>query len=115
MISPIYSYHDKCLQAFTDLLGALELRDHAFATQLPAAEVNTLYGRYKVWAGNVGAHQLPEQRTSLDYRLRDAQSYREHIVNLLEDLEKTNRKGNQSMDFSCWLVLTLALVAGYRD
>jgi hypothetical protein len=41
--------------------------------------------RLKLWAANLGAHR-PSGTRSLEYRLRDASSIRNHIVSLLQDL-----------------------------
>ncbi|KAK4455368.1 hypothetical protein QBC34DRAFT_374207 [Podospora aff. communis PSN243] len=41
--------------------------------------------RLKLWAGNLGAHR-PSGTHSLEYRLRDAPSIRNHIIALLRDL-----------------------------
>jgi hypothetical protein len=41
--------------------------------------------RLKLWAANLGAHR-PSGTRSLEYRLRDASSIRNHVVSLLQDL-----------------------------
>lgn len=43
--------------------------------------------RFKMWAGNLGAHQ--SGRASLDYRLREAPHIHEQIINLLIDLSES--------------------------
>ncbi|KAI1753978.1 hypothetical protein F4782DRAFT_58667 [Xylaria castorea] len=43
--------------------------------------------RFKLWAGSLGAHQTSGRR-SLDYRLRDASSIRQHVIMLLDQLGK---------------------------
>lgn len=42
--------------------------------------------RFKVWAGNIGAHR--KGSSSLDYRLRDASHLRNQAISLLGDLEE---------------------------
>ena len=49
-------------------------------------------GRFKMWAGNAGAHQ--KRKMSLDYRLREAPHLYGQIVSLLEDLESALNEGN---------------------
>ena len=44
-------------------------------------------GRFKVWAGNIGAHLSGQ--ASLDFRLRDAIHIKRHILDLLQDLCQT--------------------------
>src|SRR4051794_39618294 len=48
------------------------------------------YGRLRVWAGNIGAHQ--SGRASLDYRLRDASHIKDQIIRLLDDLQLSLRE-----------------------
>jgi hypothetical protein len=43
--------------------------------------------RFKMWAGNLGAHQ--RGRASLDYRLREAPHLQEQVVYLLKDLSQS--------------------------
>ncbi|KAL8365355.1 hypothetical protein RB595_004250 [Gaeumannomyces hyphopodioides] len=40
--------------------------------------------RFKVWAGNIGAHKTGT--SSLDYRLRDASPIKDQVISLLEEL-----------------------------
>lgn len=42
--------------------------------------------RFKLWAGTLGAHRTSGTR-SLEYRLRDASSLREHLISLLQELK----------------------------
>ncbi|KAK4442334.1 hypothetical protein QBC34DRAFT_455118 [Podospora aff. communis PSN243] len=44
------------------------------------------FARFKIWAGNIGAHRTG--RSSLDYRLRDASHLRGQTIRLLENLTK---------------------------
>lgn len=50
-----------------------------------ASDVESYLERFKLWAGNLGAHSF-SGTCSLEYRLRDASSLRTHLVSLLEDL-----------------------------
>lgn len=43
--------------------------------------------RFKMWAGNLGAHQ--SGRASLDYRLREAPHLHDQVIYLLEDLSQS--------------------------
>lgn len=43
------------------------------------------FSRFKVWSGNIGAHQ--KGRSSLDYRLRDASHLVSQVKTLLVDLK----------------------------
>ncbi|KAK0724606.1 hypothetical protein B0H67DRAFT_109181 [Lasiosphaeris hirsuta] len=54
--------------------------------------VNDELARFKVWAGNIGAHR--SGRSSLDYRLRDASHLRDQVVRLLEDISESLQDAN---------------------
>lgn len=43
-------------------------------------------GRFRVWSGNIGAHQNGTMKSSLDYRLRDAGYIKIRFIRLLKDL-----------------------------
>jgi len=43
------------------------------------------FARFKLWTGSIGAHR-PSGSRSIEYRLRDASSIRNHIISLLQDL-----------------------------
>ncbi|KAI0861776.1 hypothetical protein F4860DRAFT_513568 [Xylaria cubensis] len=49
------------------------------------SRVASQLARFKLWVGSLGAHRWSGRR-SLDYRLRDASSIRQHIVLLLDQL-----------------------------
>ncbi|KAK3296434.1 uncharacterized protein B0H64DRAFT_170265 [Chaetomium fimeti] len=49
------------------------------------ATVVSHIARFKLWVGSLGAHRLSGSR-SLEYRLRDASSIRNHVISLLQDL-----------------------------
>ncbi|KAK5047951.1 hypothetical protein LTR84_006141 [Exophiala bonariae] len=47
------------------------------------------YDRYKIWAANTGAsHTGQTYKKSLDYRLREAQQYRDKVVDVLKQLHQ---------------------------
>ncbi|KAF4964632.1 hypothetical protein FSARC_7474 [Fusarium sarcochroum] len=78
----IAGYVSACLKAFNSLLESLDISANAVSdvdSQRDVDEIsllklkNELY-RFKVWSGNVGAHQ--EGKSSLNHRLRDASNIR---------------------------------------
>jgi hypothetical protein len=44
------------------------------------------FGRFKLWAGNIGALQDARRKTSLEFRLRKVPQVVTHIIKLLRDL-----------------------------
>ncbi|KAL8689788.1 MAG: hypothetical protein Q9218_004619 [Villophora microphyllina] len=52
-----------------------------YEDQLSEESLGDLFGRFNVWAGNIGAGG--QGQASLDYRLRDASEIKEHIISTL--------------------------------
>jgi hypothetical protein len=63
------------------------------------SKASSQLARFKLWAGSLGAHRKSGGR-SLEYRLRDASSVRQHITNLLEQLNKAIEDGMWSHSYS---------------
>lgn len=92
-----------CLQAFDVLSGTISTIEaendrghHDTVYDSPSqvlclATANDQVARFKIWAGNIGAHQ--KGRDSLDYRLREASHIRVQTVRLLGDLWETLQDG----------------------
>jgi len=69
----------RVFSSFQSLLSALHLQSPE------GAVVVSHLARFKLWVGTLGAHRLSGSR-SLEYRLRDASSIKNHVVTLLRDL-----------------------------
>jgi hypothetical protein len=67
------------ISSFGALVSALD------GTLPESSAVASHFARFKLWAGSLGAHRMSGSR-SLEYRLRDASSIRNHIISLLQDL-----------------------------
>ncbi len=94
-----------CLQAFGVLSAAIsaaeeagdadeqddDLPDDTRPQAFPLATVSDHLARFKIWAGNIGAHR--KGRSSLDYRLREASHIRAQVVRLLGDLLEALQDG----------------------
>ncbi|KAI9756018.1 MAG: hypothetical protein M4579_004063, partial [Chaenotheca gracillima] len=74
-----------CIQAFDTLCSSLQDPDHVSSGHLSLSSILDEKGRFRVWAGNLGAWQVGH--SSLDYRLREADLMRGKVRRLLEDLE----------------------------
>ncbi|KAK4442030.1 hypothetical protein QBC34DRAFT_339374, partial [Podospora aff. communis PSN243] len=86
---PIAQHVRAALQHFGALIGAIETDQDVqsiFGQQLLPGLKNEVT-RFKMWAGNLGAHQAG--RTSLDYRLREASHLQEQVVYLLRDMSES--------------------------
>ena len=80
-----------CLRSFDRLLNALQTSAISRGTEsrLSVVAVQDELGRFKIWAGNIGAFQPATRSSSLEHRLRDASNVRDHIIRLLRDLNFT--------------------------
>ena len=90
--SAIIGIHCKrCFDAFHNLCDDLGSSGPKYTEQIKLPAVEDQYARFKIWAGNIGAHR--SGRVSLDHRLREATRTRKRVVNLLDDLENNLNDG----------------------
>lgn len=83
-----------CLKAFKILSSALD--DIDIPDQFPLRKaIDECNGRFRVWSGNIGAHQTG--KGSLDYRLRDASHIKTRVLRLLEDLVELLSDGKRAV------------------
>jgi hypothetical protein len=83
----ISNAHIACFSAFEELIDAIHHPVRDFGGQLPLNEVQEEFGKYKIWAGNVGAAHCGEfYEISLDFRLREASFLKSQILSLLKTL-----------------------------
>lgn len=97
MEQDISDSHDKCSRAFGTLLRASSTHKR-FSEQLPHHALIDLYGRFNIWAGNIGAGK--RGRASLDYRLREAAYIKESIVQILRSLTESAHEGLLARPFA---------------
>lgn len=72
--------HAKCYFSFAELIEAIKKPVRDFRGQLPLNQVQDEFDKYKLWAGNVGAaHSEKRFELSLDYRLREANFYKNQV------------------------------------
>ena len=101
MASTVAHWHGVCIQSFDKLSRALRSADPHREQQMPLSSVFDEYGRFNVWAGNIGAGAAG--RVSMDYRLREASHIKEQVIKLLQYLSETLEDGNY---FNYTLLLT---------
>ncbi|KFY22860.1 hypothetical protein V493_06277 [Pseudogymnoascus sp. VKM F-4281 (FW-2241)] len=75
-----------CLEAFGALQAHRQTAKPDLAAQVPDAEIEDEFGRFRLWAANIGA--LSRGHGSLDYRLRDAPVVLEGALKLLNELRQ---------------------------
>ncbi|KAL9580521.1 MAG: hypothetical protein Q9212_004443 [Teloschistes hypoglaucus] len=85
MADSIRFWHHSCYNAFIALGQALD-QNTADEADFSQEDFIDLFGRFNVWADNIGAGQ--QGRASLDYRLREASNYREVVMQNLRYLLK---------------------------
>jgi hypothetical protein len=87
----IASLYDVCVNSFNQLFDLLQEPDCDFLSQLSATALEEELGRFRVWAGNSGAHQ--KGRVSLDHKLREASRVHKMVRDLLGDLDDALNEG----------------------
>ncbi|KAL1793659.1 hypothetical protein ACET3X_008641 [Alternaria dauci] len=73
------------VRAFQILIDALNTSDSKSTEDLDGDALEDEIGRFRVWAGNLGA--LQKGHSSLDYRLRDSPNLLSSALKLLKELE----------------------------
>lgn len=91
--SPIASRTKTCVELFKRLNELSREPDGQQDATAPTTEAADALGRFRIWAGNIGAFQKFESKSSLDYRLRDAKKIAIQIVGLLDDLAESLEDG----------------------
>jgi hypothetical protein len=89
--STIASRYNTCATSFTWLNQLCIKPDYNYAEQVAPSAVQDEFGRFRVWAGNIGAHRTG--RVSLDYRLREASHMYQRVTELLDELNTTLKEG----------------------
>jgi len=90
----IADWYQSCIAAFEiittgvdSLIPGLDPRAGSYETKELALQlVQDQIGRFRVWAGNMGAHHPAGSRMSLDYKLKEASHIHAMVVELLEEL-----------------------------
>ena len=77
-----------CVKCFNRLADLLRASDHSrdFERHISAVAIQDEFGRFKVWAANIGALQPGSRSSSLEHRLREATKVKDHVIKLLRDL-----------------------------
>ncbi|USP75796.1 MACRO domain containing protein [Curvularia clavata] len=73
------------VRAFQNLITALSTGDRKWTHAIEKEALEDEIGRFRVWAGNLGA--LQKGHSSLDYRLRDSPVSSTNTLKLLQELE----------------------------
>lgn len=76
-----------CTRSFHQLFGHLESSDGEFSSMISVPALQEEIGRFRVWAGNVGAHRTG--RVSLDHKLREAPQIHGKVTELMKDLDES--------------------------
>lgn len=83
--STIADHVQHCLRGFRAIEADSQSSE---APNLPAAfTIENELGRFKLWCGNIGAHQ--RGKSSLDHKLREASHIRIRVIELLQRLRNT--------------------------
>ncbi|KAI0845027.1 hypothetical protein F5Y00DRAFT_273405 [Daldinia vernicosa] len=77
----------KVKKLFTDLKVQLDGETDTVSYLVGSDAVQDALDRFLLWSGNLGALHLPENKLSLDYRVRAAPEIRDQICEFLDDLQ----------------------------
>lgn len=92
-MSPIASRAKKSVSLFENLVELLRQPGHEHSYGISEAETTDAFGRFKIWAGNIGAFQPFELKSSLDFRLRETPKISTQILEILDDLAESLEDG----------------------
>lgn len=76
-----------CISSFRAAIATLKERGDGKEVHLIDKTRDEL-DRFTLWAGNIGALNVPTSPLSLEHRLRDAKDILTHIIELLDDLHE---------------------------
>jgi len=83
----ITDWYHSCIGTFEKVTtGVDNLTPDSNHVALALQLIQDQLGRFRVWAGNMGAHHPARSRMSLDYKLAEASHIHNKVVKLLEEL-----------------------------
>lgn len=94
----IYSLYARVLTTFARLQTELRRSDDHIKQQLPESALEDEVGRFRLWAGNNGAHR--KGRVSLDHKLRYATHIHDKVTHFLRQLDGVLQSGIARILFS---------------
>ena len=89
---PITDWYHSCIATFEKITMGVDSLAPGLdsgsdeSKELALQLVQDQIGRFRVWAGNMGAHHPAGSRMSLDYKLKEASHIHDTVVELLEEL-----------------------------
>lgn len=92
----IASHARLSLRYFDQLSLLLQDPDHQQHAAISYSAACDELGRFRIWAGNIGALQDDPKRTSLGFRLREAPRVANQVVELLQDLSESLEESSTS-------------------
>ena len=83
-----------CVAIFKQVYNLLNEPACPYKNDISPTDIQDELGRFKIWGGNIGAFQPKTMRSSLEHRLQDASKTRQHLLNLLGDLQESLDESN---------------------
>lgn len=93
MQSSLAASATKCNELLETLLARVGNEGCRHRSNLELAPIEDQVARFRIWAGNLGAFHKSSSTESLDHRLRDEPKFKDHIYELLQDLNDTLQAG----------------------
>ncbi|KAK7918485.1 hypothetical protein PG985_010359 [Apiospora marii] len=69
-----------------DIIRCIDSNDNT--TKVTSGDVTDVWDKFKLWAGNIGARQVPNSASSLESRLKGARRVLEQVLRLLNDIRE---------------------------
>jgi hypothetical protein len=95
-MSPISVRAKKCTDLLTQCSELFRQPDHEDYSGVSSDEISDSLGRFRIWAGNIGALQQAEVKSSLDHRVRDTPKIAAQISKILDDFVESLEDGKCS-------------------
>lgn len=83
-MATIATHVTRCVESFERFLESVEEKEPECSDEITSSDVSDAIGRFRVWSSNIGARKT--DRSSLEYRLRDASHIQERVQALLQSL-----------------------------
>lgn len=95
MMSATHYGSTACLRSFAQVRKSIPTASLSLSGQIQVDAFEDEFGRFRVWAGNVGA--LQKGHSSLDYRLREATLVRDNVQKLLKELHECLQESTSAL------------------
>jgi hypothetical protein len=87
----------KAVVLFGRCQTAIKTNPHVHVEPAPILSLSEVFGRFRLWAGNLGVFQ--DGHASLDWRLRESSNMSKSVLGLINDLNDNLENSTESSSF----------------